>query len=119
MEAKKESKRDEPKKDKEDAPKSKAVEKELPGGIKVLDSKVGTGPMAKKGNTVRMRYIGKLTTGKVFDKNVKGKPVHMHSVSLAIIILNIIPVHFPPWQGRSHQRYMNLSTTRTYSYHCD
>ncbi|KAG6845909.1 hypothetical protein H0H87_000715 [Tephrocybe sp. NHM501043] len=62
-------------KDKEEAPKPKAVEKEIAGGIKILDSKIGTGPMAKKGNTVRMRYIGKLTNGKVFYKNVKGKPV--------------------------------------------
>jgi FK506-binding nuclear protein len=54
---------------------SKAVEKEIAGGIKILDSKIGTGPMAKKGNTVRMRYIGKLQSGKIFDQNVKGKPV--------------------------------------------
>lgn len=67
------------KKDKEEPAteekKSKAVEKEIAGGIKILDTKIGTGPMAKKGNTVRMRYIGKLQSGKVFDKNVKGKPV--------------------------------------------
>jgi FK506-binding nuclear protein len=31
--------------------------------------------MVKKGNKVLMRYIGKLPDGKVFDKNVKGKPV--------------------------------------------
>jgi FK506-binding nuclear protein len=53
----------------------KLVEREITGGIKVLDSKIGTGPMAKKGNKVRMRYIGKLPNGTVFDKNVKGKPV--------------------------------------------
>jgi len=53
----------------------KIVEKEITGGIKLLDAKLGTGPMAKKGNTVRMRYIGKLQNGKVFDKNVSGKPV--------------------------------------------
>jgi FK506-binding nuclear protein len=51
------------------------IEREIAGGIKVLDSKIGTGPMAKKGNKVRMRYIGKLQNGKVFDKNVKGNPV--------------------------------------------
>ncbi|KAG6842165.1 hypothetical protein C0991_001658 [Blastosporella zonata] len=61
-------------KDKETAPKAKPAEREIAGGIKILDSKIGTGPMAKKGNTVRMRYIGKLTSGKVFDQNVKGKP---------------------------------------------
>ncbi|KAK0212778.1 hypothetical protein DFS33DRAFT_1492677 [Desarmillaria ectypa] len=50
------------------------AEKELPGGLKIKDSKIGTGPQAKKGNTVQMRYIGKLTSGQVFDSNTKGKP---------------------------------------------
>lgn len=54
--------------------KPKPAEKELPGGLKVLDAAVGNGPAAKKGNTISMRYIGKLQNGKVFDKNVKGKP---------------------------------------------
>jgi FK506-binding nuclear protein len=36
-------------------------------GVKVDDKKLGTGPVAKKGNHVGMRYIGKLTDGKVFD----------------------------------------------------
>ena len=45
------------------------------GGVIIEDAKIGTGPMAKKGNTVQMRYIGKLTDGKEFDKNTKGKPV--------------------------------------------
>lgn len=47
----------------------------IEGGVKIRDVKVGTGKMAKKGDKVDMRYIGKLTNGKVFDKNVKGKPV--------------------------------------------
>ncbi|KAF8070555.1 hypothetical protein FPV67DRAFT_1487823 [Lyophyllum atratum] len=72
-----ETKKAEPK-EKEQPPKSKAVEREIAGGIKVLDAKIGTGPMAKKGSTVRMRYIGKLTSGQVFDKNVKGKPFTFH-----------------------------------------
>lgn len=55
--------------------KAKRVEKELPGGLKYVDAAVGSGPAAKKGNTVSMRYIGKLQNGKVFDKNTKGKPV--------------------------------------------
>ena len=55
--------------------KAKRVEKELPGGLKYVDATVGSGPTAKKGNTVSMRYIGKLQNGKVFDKNTKGKPV--------------------------------------------
>jgi len=48
--------------------------KELAGGVKVKDAKIGTGPEAKKGNTVSLRYIGKLQTGKIFDSNTKGKP---------------------------------------------
>ncbi|KAK7472761.1 peptidylprolyl isomerase fpr3 [Stygiomarasmius scandens] len=61
------------KKDKGDK-KEKGGEKQLPGGLKVKDAKVGTGPMAKKGQTISMRYIGKLQNGKVFDQNTKGKP---------------------------------------------
>jgi len=56
------------------AKKAKATEREIAGGVKILDAKVGTGPAAKKGDTVRMRYIGKLQNGHVFDKNVSGKP---------------------------------------------
>lgn len=36
-------------------------------GVKVDDKKIGKGPAAKKGDRVGMRYIGKLTDGKVFD----------------------------------------------------
>lgn len=36
-------------------------------GIKIDDKKLGTGPVAKKGDKVGMRYIGKLQDGKVFD----------------------------------------------------
>lgn len=43
-------------------------------GVKIEDHKVGSGPEAKKGQKVSMRYIGKLTDGKVFDSNKKGKP---------------------------------------------
>lgn len=55
--------------------KDKPTTKELAGGIKYTDTKVGTGPMAKKGNSISMRYIGKLQNGKIFDQNTKGKPV--------------------------------------------
>jgi len=48
------------------------------GGVIIEDFKIGTGPMAKKGNTLQMRYIGKLTNGKEFDKNTKGKPLSFH-----------------------------------------
>ncbi|KAJ2916797.1 hypothetical protein MD484_g3666, partial [Candolleomyces efflorescens] len=66
---KKEAKKEDKKKTK-DAP---AV-KELPGGLKIQDVKVGDGPEAKKGSRVGMRYIGKFLNGQGFDKNVKGKP---------------------------------------------
>ncbi|KAJ2768522.1 peptidylprolyl isomerase fpr3 [Coemansia nantahalensis] len=48
--------------------------KELAGGVKLEVMKEGTGAGAKKGARVGMYYIGKLTNGKVFDKNTKGKP---------------------------------------------
>ena len=43
-------------------------------GVTVDDKTVGSGPMAKAGQKVSMRYIGKLDNGKVFDSNTKGKP---------------------------------------------
>ncbi|KAF8236500.1 hypothetical protein L208DRAFT_1432481 [Tricholoma matsutake] len=73
-EKKKEKSKDKEAEKQEPGTGKKAVEREITGGIKILDSKIGTGPMAKKGNKVRMRYIGKLPDGKVFDKNVKGNP---------------------------------------------
>ena len=72
---KEEEKGEKPQEKREEKLSKKPIEREITGGIKILDSKIGTGPMAKKGNKVRMRYIGKLTDGKVFDKNVKGQPV--------------------------------------------
>jgi len=44
-------------------------------GVTVDDRKVGSGPAAKKGDRINMRYIGKLDKTKaVFDSNKKGKP---------------------------------------------
>ena len=43
-------------------------------GVTVDDRKIGSGPAAKKGNRLEMRYIGKLENGKVFDSNKSGKP---------------------------------------------
>ncbi|PPJ53870.1 hypothetical protein CBER1_03238 [Cercospora berteroae] len=44
-------------------------------GVKIDDRKVGSGPAAKAGDRVGMRYIGKLEKdNKVFDSNKKGKP---------------------------------------------
>lgn len=74
---KEEKKKEEKKEKKEKKKEGKAAEavKELDGGVKVKDVKAGSGPGAQKGQSVKMRYIGKLTDGKVFDSNTKGKPV--------------------------------------------
>ncbi|CAO3630414.1 unnamed protein product [Cunninghamella echinulata] len=48
--------------------------KKLPNGLIVEDKKIGTGNSAKTGNRVGLRYLGKLTNGKTFDKNTTGKP---------------------------------------------
>ena len=47
-------------------PKAESGVKEVQGVV-IDDRKVGSGPPAKKGNKVEMRYIGKLENGKVFD----------------------------------------------------
>lgn len=45
------------------------------GGVTVDDRKIGSGPAAKKGDRISMRYIGKLEKTKaIFDSNKKGKP---------------------------------------------
>jgi FK506-binding nuclear protein len=71
-----EAKSEKKKEDKKPASEAKPKEFTTPGGVKVVDSKVGTGRVAKKGDRVEMRYIGRLEKGgKEFDKNTKGKPV--------------------------------------------
>ncbi|KAJ7091271.1 hypothetical protein C8R44DRAFT_817498 [Mycena epipterygia] len=81
---KKEKKKDKKEKKKEAAAdgekpeKKPAAEREVAGGVKIKDTKVGTGAAVKKGNTVSMRYIGKLQNGKIFDSNTKGKPFSFH-----------------------------------------
>ncbi|KAF5317404.1 hypothetical protein D9611_003932 [Ephemerocybe angulata] len=72
-EAPKKEKKEEKKKAEKPATKA---EKELPGGLKIQDVKIGDGAEAKKGARVGMRYIGKLLNGHVFDKNTKGKPFY-------------------------------------------
>ncbi|KAJ2850901.1 peptidylprolyl isomerase fpr3 [Coemansia brasiliensis] len=47
----------------------------LQGGVVAEVKKEGTGNGVKKGARVGMHYIGKLTNGKVFDQNTKGKPL--------------------------------------------
>lgn len=81
-EEKKEKKEKKGKKEKEQAKKDEGEKsaqkveiKELAGGLKIKDTKTGSGPQAKKGDLVMMRYVGKLQNGTQFDANTKGKPV--------------------------------------------
>ncbi len=46
----------------------------LPDGLEYWDIKPGTGPVAKKGDTVKVNYTGWLTTGKQFDSSVGRAP---------------------------------------------
>jgi FK506-binding nuclear protein len=46
----------------------------ISGGLEIEDVVVGQGVPVKNGQKVSMRYIGKLTNGKVFDSNTKGQP---------------------------------------------
>jgi FK506-binding nuclear protein len=46
----------------------------LKGGVSVKETKIGSGPEAKKGKFVHVYYSGKLKTGKQFDKCLSGKP---------------------------------------------
>ncbi|TPX68737.1 hypothetical protein SpCBS45565_g02915 [Spizellomyces sp. 'palustris'] len=52
----------------------KSTKKTLGNGLVVEDVTVGTGTKAKAGKKVGVRYIGRLTNGKVFDSNTKGSP---------------------------------------------
>jgi len=46
-----------------------------PSGLEYWDITVGTGPVAEKGQKVKVHYTGWLTTGKKFDSSVDaGKP---------------------------------------------
>ncbi|KAI0101674.1 hypothetical protein GGR51DRAFT_529814 [Nemania sp. FL0031] len=55
------------------------------GGVTIDDRKLGSGRVVKKGNRVDVRYIGKLTDGKVFDSNKKGKPFSFKAGSGEVI----------------------------------
>ena len=50
-------------------------ERTLPGGLKVSDLKIGSGPMAESGRTVSVHYTGWLTDGTKFDSSLdRGRP---------------------------------------------
>lgn len=71
-EKKEEEKKEKEKEKKADTTASKTIE--LAGGVKARDVKIGTGPQAKAGQTVSMRYVGKLDNKTIFDKNTSGAP---------------------------------------------
>jgi FKBP-type peptidyl-prolyl cis-trans isomerase len=51
-------------------------ERTLPGGLKVTDVKVGSGPMAESGSTVAVHYTGWLMDGTKFDSSLdRGSPI--------------------------------------------
>jgi FKBP-type peptidyl-prolyl cis-trans isomerase len=51
-------------------------ERTLAGGLKVIDLKVGSGPMADAGQTVAVHYTGWLTDGTKFDSSLdRGEPL--------------------------------------------
>ncbi|KAJ8656913.1 hypothetical protein O0I10_007510 [Lichtheimia ornata] len=54
--------------------KSEKVVTHLPSGITIEETKVGQGVSVKKGNKIGVRYIGRVKGGKIFDKNISGKP---------------------------------------------
>jgi len=62
------------KEDKKDDKSKAAQNPRTVQGVTIDDKKTGEGRVAKKGDRVGMRYIGKLKDGKVFDSNKKGKP---------------------------------------------
>jgi FK506-binding nuclear protein len=86
---------------KKDKHASRGEEKELGGGLKVTDVKIGNGPQAKKGNTVSMRYIGKLPDGSVFDKNTSGKPVRLITGSCSVFFKTSTSSHSTWAKGKS------------------
>jgi len=42
-----------------------------PGGLMITDTKVGTGPAVKRGDTITVHYVGTLTDGTEFDSSRK------------------------------------------------
>jgi FK506-binding nuclear protein len=55
--------------------KGKVAKVTLDKGVVIDEHTIGTGPKAKAGSKLGIRYVGKLSkNGKEFDKNTKGKP---------------------------------------------
>lgn len=78
---------------------SKQKTQTLPSGLVIDDGKVGEGKEAKKGSTVSVRYIGKLTNGTTFDSNTKGKPVSCPIRVAMRLLTYCFAVHVQGWAG--------------------
>ena len=65
---------------------TESQERTLPGGLKVTDLKVGSGPMAETGQTVAVHYTGWLTDGTKFDSSLdRGEPLSFQLGSGSVI----------------------------------
>ena len=60
-------------------------------GLKYIDTKMGTGPSPKKGQTITVNYTGKLTNGQAFDSNVDPSFHHTEPYSTPIGVGQVIP----------------------------
>ena len=67
--------------------KSSGTYRTLPGGLKVQDQTVGTGAVAKDGDTITVSYTGTLANGTVFDSTAKdgGQPATFQLVQGQLI----------------------------------
>ena len=73
-------------------------QKTLQDGVVIDDRKLGTGPVAKNGNKIGMRYIGKLTDGKIFDGKTLMLPFHNKCPELSCANNDIANKKGPPFR---------------------
>ena len=68
-------------------PCTKGQTKTVAGGLKIKDLKCGSGAEAERGSSIEVKYVGKLSSGKVFDSSAKhgGKPLPVRIGFQAVI----------------------------------